>query len=82
MRLLKVIILLAILILAGLVGYAYLGDMDSAPQEMRMPVELDLSAAPPPVTAAPATAEPAAAEPVQPAADPAGAADQEQHDPD
>ena len=72
MRLLKVIILLAILILAGLVGYAYLGDMDSAPQEMRMPVELDLGAAPPPATA----------EPVQPAADPAGAADQEQHDPD
>ena len=80
MRLLKVIILLAILILAGLVGYAYLGDMDSAPQEMRMPVELDLGAAP--ATPAPATAEPAAAAPAQPAAGPAGAADQGQHDPD
>ena len=42
MRLLKVVVILVILILAGLAGYAYFGDMSSDPQEMRMPVELDL----------------------------------------
>ena len=44
MRLLKVVVVLVILILAGLAGYAYFGDMTSDPNEMRMPVELDLGA--------------------------------------
>jgi len=56
MRLLKVVVVLVILTLAGLAGYAYLGDMSSDPQEMRMPVELDLG-----TEAAPAADGPAAA---------------------
>lgn len=42
MRLLKVVVVLGLLIIAGLAGYAYLGDMKADPQEMRVPVELDL----------------------------------------
>ncbi len=45
MRLLRVIVILVILAIAGLTGYAYLGDMGGAPVEMRVPVELDLGAA-------------------------------------
>lgn len=56
MRLLRVIVVLLILALIGLAGYAYLGDMRSSPQEMRVPVQLDLGAAP-----APASQEPGAA---------------------
>lgn len=44
MRLLLVIILFVILAIGGLAGYAYLGDMTADQQEMRVPVELDLSA--------------------------------------
>lgn len=44
MRLLLVIVVLVILAVGGLLGYAYLGDMSVDPQEMRIPVELDLDA--------------------------------------
>lgn len=47
MRLLRVIVILLILAIGGLSGYAYLGDMDAAPKEMRVPVQLDLGAAAP-----------------------------------
>ncbi|TWI38088.1 hypothetical protein [Paracoccus sulfuroxidans] len=65
MRLLKVVVVLGILVIAGLAGYAYFGDMKADPQEMRVPVELDLgNAVPQPAPAAtetaPAEAEPAA----------------------
>lgn len=56
MRLLRVLIVLVILALLGLGGYAYLGDMNAAPTEMRVPVQLDLGSAP----AATPAAEPAA----------------------
>nr|MBP8931950.1 hypothetical protein [Paracoccus sp. (in: a-proteobacteria)] len=56
--------------LAGLAGYAYFGDMSSDPQEMRMPVELDLGAAP----ATPAPTDPAPADPAAPTGTPATAA--------
>ncbi|WP_199258416.1 hypothetical protein [Paracoccus binzhouensis] len=55
MRLLKLVAVLVLLILAGLTGYAYFGDMSSDPREMRMPVELDLGAETP-VPAEPASA--------------------------
>lgn len=45
MRLLKLVVILLVLILAALAGYAYFGDMSSDPREMRMPVELDLGVA-------------------------------------
>ncbi|MFC3568972.1 hypothetical protein [Paracoccus sp. TOH] len=57
MRLLKVVAVLVLLILAGLAGYAYFGDMSSDPREMRMPVELDLGAETP-VPAEPAEPAP------------------------
>lgn len=44
MRTFKVAVALGILILLGLAGYAYFGDMSSDPAEMRMPVTLDLTA--------------------------------------
>ncbi|WP_312527491.1 hypothetical protein [Paracoccus sp. (in: a-proteobacteria)] len=47
MRLLGLIIVLLILAIGGLTGYAYLGDMNAAPKEMRVPVQLDLGAATP-----------------------------------
>ena len=66
MRLVKVFGVLIVLILAGLAGYAYFGDMTSDPADMRVPVELDLGAPvpaalpePAPGTATPATAAPA-----------------------
>ncbi len=40
-RILKVLIVLAILGFAGLTGYAYLGDMSPEQQEVRVPVTLD-----------------------------------------
>lgn len=52
MRLLRVLVLVVILLVGGLAGYAYFGDMKSDPQETRLPVELDLGSAP----AAPAVA--------------------------
>lgn len=71
MRLLGLIVVLVILALGGLAGYAYLGDMKAAPKEMRLPVELDLGATEPaaePAAAAPAqTTEGAAAAPEAPA---------------
>lgn len=65
MRLLKVVVVLGILVIAGLAGYAYFGDMKADPQEMRVPVELDLGnavpqSAPAATETAPAEAEPAA----------------------
>ena len=61
MRLLKVVVVLGILVIAGLAGYAYFGDMKADPQEMRVPVELDLESAVP--QPAPAATEPAPAAP-------------------
>lgn len=70
MRLLRVVVVLAILLLGGLAGYAYFGDMKADPQETRLPVELDLGSAP----AAPAPAPQPATTPVQAApAAPTGA---------
>ncbi|MTH35118.1 hypothetical protein GL279_10940 [Paracoccus limosus] len=46
MRLLAGVLALVILGLAGLLGYAYFGDMKADPQETRLPVQLDLGAAP------------------------------------
>ncbi|ABL69386.1 hypothetical protein [Paracoccus denitrificans] len=75
MRLLKVVVVLVILILAGLTGYAYFGDMSSDPREMRMPVELNLGAErPAPISATVQTAPTAAPEDSD-AVQPAPAAD-------
>lgn len=41
-RILKLIFLLAVLGLAGLSGYAYLGDMSPERSEVRTPVHLDV----------------------------------------
>ncbi|MBO9455469.1 hypothetical protein J7376_05390 [Paracoccus sp. R12_1] len=38
MRLLKLLVVLILAAMVGLVGYAYLGDMDPVRQEMRTPV--------------------------------------------
>ncbi|WP_299358425.1 hypothetical protein [uncultured Paracoccus sp.] len=54
MRLLRVLVILLGLALLGLAGYAYFGDMDADPVEIRVPVELDL-ADPAPAPAAPIT---------------------------
>lgn len=43
MRVLRVVVILLGLALLGLAGYAYFGDMDADPTEMRVPVELDLA---------------------------------------
>ena len=68
MRLLRVLVILLGLALLGLAGYAYFGDMDADPVEIRVPVELDL-ADPTPAPAAPVTQAPAtrvgATEPTQ-----------------
>lgn len=69
MRLLRVIAVLVILLLGGLTGYAYFGDMQADPQETRLPVELDLGSAPVPAAVpaeAPAPAAPVAAAPEAP----------------
>lgn len=63
MRLLRVLVILAILLIGALAGYAYFGDMKPELQEMRLPVQLDLGAAPAattPADPAPATTQPAA----------------------
>ncbi|MDS9468307.1 hypothetical protein RGQ15_12095 [Paracoccus sp. MBLB3053] len=52
MRLLWVAVVLIILAVVGLTGYAYFGDMKADPREMRLPVQLDLGSEP----AAPAPA--------------------------
>lgn len=46
MRLLWVVVVLVILLLGGLTGYAYFGDMGADPRETRLPVELDLGVEP------------------------------------
>ena len=64
MRLLRFLIFLVVLGLIALVGYAYFGDMAADPQQMRVPVQLDLdvpatpAAAPARSGAADAPAEP------------------------
>ncbi|AGT08668.1 hypothetical protein [Paracoccus aminophilus] len=58
MRLLGLIVVLVVLAVAGLTGYAYVGDMKADPKEMRVPVELDLGS---PATDTPAAVTPAAA---------------------
>lgn len=40
-RLLKVVVGLVVLVLVGLAGYAYFGDMSAPPQEQRQPVDLN-----------------------------------------
>ncbi|MDP1667742.1 hypothetical protein [Phaeovulum sp.] len=40
-RILKLVVVLVVLSLAGLAGYAYFGDMAAPPQEMRNPVDLN-----------------------------------------
>ena len=40
MRLLKLLVVLILAALIGLVGYAYLGDMEPVQKEMRSPVPL------------------------------------------
>lgn len=63
MRLLGVIVVLLVLAIGGLAGYAYLGDMKADPKEMRIPVELDLGAgAPAAAPAAPAADAPASSD--------------------
>lgn len=42
LRILKIILLLAIIGFVGLAGYAYLGDMAPERSEVRTPVELDV----------------------------------------
>ncbi len=41
MRAVKFLLILAVLGFAGLVGYAYLGDIAPVPTEFRIPVTLD-----------------------------------------
>ncbi len=41
MRLIKVVLLLAVLGLAGLSGYAYIADLSPEPTEVRVPVILN-----------------------------------------
>ncbi|MDO5622350.1 MAG: hypothetical protein Q4G24_12860 [Paracoccus sp. (in: a-proteobacteria)] len=67
MRLIKILLALVVLAALGLTGYAYFGDMESRPREMRVPVPLDLGAipdapaadTPAPAVPAPATEQPA-----------------------
>ncbi|WP_134726577.1 hypothetical protein [Paracoccus luteus] len=72
MRWLRLIIFLVLVAVAGLFGYAYFGDMDARPRQMRVPVELDLGGEAP--SAAPAAAAPAPAPAAGPVASPAPAA--------
>jgi hypothetical protein len=41
-RLLKLVVVLVVLGFAALVGYAYLGDLTPATEEIRQPVTLDV----------------------------------------
>lgn len=47
MRLLKVLVVFVVLILGTLVGYAYLGDMDTHSRSYSVPVNLTLDEAAP-----------------------------------
>ncbi|PKP69260.1 MAG: hypothetical protein CVT82_11925 [Alphaproteobacteria bacterium HGW-Alphaproteobacteria-4] len=40
-RILKTVVVLVVLALAGLAGYAYFGDMSAPPQEVRSPVDVN-----------------------------------------
>jgi hypothetical protein len=42
-RLIKVLVLLALLGFAGLTGYAFLADLSPAASEMKVPVTLDVN---------------------------------------
>ncbi len=58
MRLWKILLVLIVLAVAALAGYAYFGDMQPEQSEIRLPVELDLNSGQPaqaPVAAAPDT---------------------------
>jgi len=70
MRLLRVIVFLLVAALVALTGYAYFGDMSADPRTVRVPVRLDLGAAPAPAPAAAGTEAGAAPDT---AADPAAA---------
>lgn len=76
MRVLKLLVVVVILTVAGLIGYAYFGDMNADPTQMRVPVELDLGAEPAPGITAPDATAPAA-----PAETPAATASDEPADP-
>lgn len=41
-RILKAVVVVSVLALGGLAGYAYFGDMAAPPQEVRSPVELNV----------------------------------------
>lgn len=41
MRLAKILAVLLVAAVLGLIGYAYLGDMEPQPQEIRQPVTLE-----------------------------------------
>lgn len=41
LRLLKIILVLAVLVAAAVVGYAYLGDLSPKSQDVSEPVDLD-----------------------------------------
>ncbi|MBZ4022444.1 hypothetical protein CKO11_08235 [Rhodobacter sp. TJ_12] len=65
-RILQAVFVLVLLAALGVLGYAYFGDMDADPAEVRSPVDLP-GLAPP---AAPVPAVPAAALAPVPATDP------------
>lgn len=60
MRLVMVLAFLAVAAVAGLTGYAYLGDMEPVQRETRSPVTLDMGAGAPAPAAAPVASAPAA----------------------
>ena len=66
MRLLRLVMLLVVVGVIALVGYAYFGDMASDSRQMRVPVELDLDVPAAPAQAAAAPIPPAVATPAQP----------------
>ncbi|MDT1061309.1 hypothetical protein RM190_05510 [Paracoccus sp. CPCC 101403] len=80
MKLLWVVVVLVILLLGGLTGYAYFGDMQADPRETRLPVELDLGPATASTPIVGTVSEAPAAEQPAPEAQETGAATTEQND--
>ena len=74
MRLLRVIVVLLAVALIALAGYAYFGDMRADPQQMRVPVQIDLGALAGNAPAAGTAPAPAPAAPTTPGDDKAAAA--------